>query len=122
MQEWVLDCVKGVGFRKNELNHIELAIEEAVVNIITHSFCNQKGEVEIGVQQLPYGVEIRLLDRGPPFNPLHRKELDLALPLDQREVGGLGIHFIKKCMDEVRYERSDSNLLILVKRVSRPLA
>ena len=115
--EWILSQLEPVGFSSQQLQKIELASEEAIINIISH------GNVEIiGVEiqaVLRSHVEICITDTGAAFNPLENKPIDPTLKEEEREIGGLGIHFIRKCMDEVRYERkSNQNILTLVKRVS----
>ncbi|MBN2982764.1 ATP-binding protein [Cohnella algarum] len=63
-------------------------------------------------------VEIVLEDDAIPFNPLEAGAPDLEPSLEERAVGGLGIHFVKKLMDDVSYERTSSgNRLVLVKKV-----
>ena len=63
-------------------------------------------------------MEIR--DKGMPFNPLEQKEADLNVSLEERQIGGLGIHLIKEIMDEVRYAYEDGeNVLRLAVVVSK---
>lgn len=57
------------------------------------------------------------------YNPLLAPEPDLTADIDERAIGGLGIHFVRKLADEVRYERTnengkDTNLVHIVKRFS----
>lgn len=117
MLSWIRDqlgpCEKGT------CHKIELASEEAIVNIIRYSYKNRSGTIEIEVKVDPQRIEIILKDQGPPFNPLERKlPQDLETPLEEREEGGLGIFFIRKCMDEVRYHRHhNTNNLTLIKRI-----
>lgn len=113
--QWLLTQVQGVGFSPKELNQIELATEEVMVNIISHSL-NGKGEIELEVRVELSRVEIIFSDQGAPFNPLNQTSFNPNINLEEREIGGLGIHFIKKCMDEVKYERkANSNVLTLLK-------
>jgi anti-sigma regulatory factor (Ser/Thr protein kinase) len=55
-------------------------------------------------------------DRGREFNPLEIGEPDLDIPLEERKLGGLGIHLVKKMVDEAKYRREgDRNILLLRK-------
>jgi anti-sigma regulatory factor (Ser/Thr protein kinase) len=55
------------------------------------------------------------------FDPTQAPEVDTSLPLDQRPIGGLGIHFIRRCMDEARYQRrANRNVLRMIKRLPVP--
>jgi len=59
-----------------------------------------------------------LLDDAAPFDPLSAKSPDLVSPVDARQIGGLGIHFVRSIMDRVAYERvGNDNTLILEKDI-----
>ena len=61
-------------------------------------------------------VTIQFLDRGKPFNPLAREEVDTTLSAEEREIGGLGILMVKKSMDAVSYAyRNGVNILTIKK-------
>jgi anti-sigma regulatory factor (Ser/Thr protein kinase) len=63
-------------------------------------------------------LTILFIDSGIPFNPLVRDEVDTGKPIEEREIGGLGVHFIKKLTDSQNYERRDEmNILTLMKSV-----
>ncbi len=63
-------------------------------------------------------LHLEIEDDGVPFDLTTAPEPDLTLPLDERPVGGLGIHMVRKSMDSVRYERrAGRNILWCVKRV-----
>ena len=58
------------------------------------------------------------IDKGVPYDPLKRKEPDVTLPAEEREIGGLGIFLTKKTMDYVSYEyRDGQNILTLKKKI-----
>ena len=60
-------------------------------------------------------------DDGSPFDPLASREPQIDLPVEEREIGGLGIHLIKNLTDEVSYRRDgDSNLLTMVFAMVEP--
>ncbi len=116
--QWILDELKGVGFDRDSLNKIELASEEAIVNVYKHGYKGRAEKIEIEVKRLPKKCEIVIKDHGPPFNPLKWKGVDITSPLDEREIGGLGIYFIRNSMDGVRYARiKNQNVLTLVKSI-----
>ena len=61
---------------------------------------------------------LRITDRGIPFDPLARRDPDINLSAEEREIGGLGIFMVKKTMDEVRYERIENqNVLTMIKKI-----
>lgn len=119
MLVWIQDQAKLAGFDSKTIKKIELASEEAIVNIINHAYGPLIGNIEIAIRSLPKkSLEIEIKDQGFPFNPLKdADQADLDSSLEKREVGGLGIHFIRQCMDEVRYKRiAGSNVLTLIKK------
>lgn len=103
----VLECVrKSVmeqGICEKELRKIEVAVEEAFINIISYAG-SDKLEVNCSVSG---GVfEIEMVDWGVAFNPLEKEiAIDASKPVEERAVGGLGIHLIQEIMDEVSYLR-----------------
>lgn len=113
----ILQWVRGqlAGLDRTAIGRVELATEEALVNIINYAKVEQ---IDVEVKNLHDGrIEIAIKDQGPPFNPLKHKGPDLVSPLEERNEGGLGIYFIRECMDEVRYFRDrHTNTLVLVKR------
>lgn len=115
-----------VGFDENELAKIELACEEALVNIISYAYPHKKGELEIDCQSTEKGIAISLKDQGIPYDPvshseISKKVIDNPDPIELRKLGGFGIFFIMTLMDEVRYTREgDSNVLLLIKNKTVP--
>ena len=118
--EWIAKQLKPMRFDHGMMHHIELASEEALVNIIHHAYQGRPEKVEIQVKLLPDRAEIFFEDCGPPFNPLNSLPIDLSQPLETRVVGGLGIHFMRKCVDDIRYARhGEKNVLTFVIHSSR---
>lgn len=119
MLEWVLSQLLSMEFDPPTLRKIELASEEALVNVMQHAYSNKPGQVEVEVKLYSKShIEIVVKDRGRPFTPLEIKAIDPAQPLEEREIGGLGLFFIHQCMDEVKYDREgDENILIMKKKI-----
>jgi anti-sigma regulatory factor (Ser/Thr protein kinase) len=65
-------------------------------------------------------LRIRITDRGKEYNPLLREQPDLTVPVEERPIGGLGIHFCRKLTDTQEYERlGDRNALTLKKQLTK---
>ena len=103
-------------FSPDAVRRIKLCIEEAVVNIINYAYPEKDGDVEVCYEKENSGkLVIEILDNGIPFDPLSEPEPSLGAPLSERKVGGLGVHFIRKMTEDVRYLRQgDANQLTLV--------
>jgi anti-sigma regulatory factor (Ser/Thr protein kinase) len=96
---------------------IELAAEEIFVNIARYAYKNQpstqssapRGAFEVIVEyhivrgQAGTVLKLSFIDRGEPFNPLEHDDPDLAVPLEERQVGGLGVLIVKRTMDTIDY-------------------
>ena len=98
---------------------IGLAIEELGVNIVEYGHADDKAhEIEIVISSEAEEITIAIEDDGQAFNPLlDAPEPDLEAAVEDRTVGGLGIHLVRSMMDEVHYQRQQNkNCLTLVKR------
>jgi serine/threonine-protein kinase RsbW len=110
-------------FPQERIREIELATEEALLNILNHAYPGDcKGEIEVQCERLDdSGLTIRVVDTGIPFNPLSFSDPDLTTPVTERNPGGLGVFLIRKMMDEIRYHRSgDRNVLTFIARKRDP--
>ncbi len=118
---WIRERLAQKSFDAKWLNRLELASEEALMNVIQHAYGNRQGKVEIELTIAPEHVEIAIRDWGPPYDPLAKSsQVDLETALEKRKTGGLGIYLIQQIMDEVVYRREKTaNLLTLVKHFSR---
>jgi serine/threonine-protein kinase RsbW len=84
-----------------------LAVEEAFVNICSYAFKNGGGEVELACFPRADALVLEIMDTGQEFNQLSVPEPDLSVPLEQRQVGGLGVHFIRNFTDQADWRRED---------------
>jgi serine/threonine-protein kinase RsbW len=104
------------------LFQLNLVAEEVVSNIILHGLKNIRKNENILVE-LSFGqgeLKMCITDHGMEFNPLTVPPPDdLDKPASERQIGGLGIYFIRQFMDNVEYYRENHcNVLILIKKVS----
>lgn len=106
------------GFTETQFRAMEIAIEEALVNVIHHGYKNQPvGQIFIQCVSDPFQFNIIIEDNGLAHNPLSSKRtIDKHEPMDTREPGGYGVHFMTEIMDKVLYERKgEKNRLTLIK-------
>jgi len=100
---------------------LHVALDEVLTNIIKYGYTDDRAH-EISIQvRIEDGVLVaEIEDDGRPFDPLIQPEPDAKAPLKERRVGGVGIHFVRKLMNDVIYERvADRNHLVL-KRSLKP--
>lgn len=119
LAEWV----DGLGVPEELNMPINLALEEAVSNVMLYAYPDQndgKVFVEYVRCQTKEGERIvfTISDSGIPFDPTQRPEVDITLSAEERAIGGLGIHLVRQLMDDIHYERKDNkNILMLVKKL-----
>jgi serine/threonine-protein kinase RsbW len=97
--------------------NLQLAVEEACCNVIEHAYGGQGGQFSITFATRGRDVTITLRDHGRPFDPEQVTAPDTSLPLEQRRIGGLGLHLMYQLMDDVRFSfAACGNVLVMVKR------
>lgn len=111
----VSNCAKEQGLGEKRINEIEIAAEEALVNIFHYAYQGQGGDVEISCKvERGRTFTIEIIDSGMPFDPFSVSEPDTTLDVAERQIGGIGVFLIKKLMDEVTYQRDNNkNILTL---------
>jgi serine/threonine-protein kinase RsbW len=121
-----------MAFFRDEINRLhlinkaakqfEVAVEEAVVNIIHHAYKTPAGllEMTISFNEQSGCVDVCLKDQGIGFNPLEKPEIKTPNgDINAQEIGGLGVHFIKNMVDYIHYEHiEENNILTLSKKLT----
>lgn len=96
---------------------VNLAIEEAVVNVMSYAFPDGvRSTILLEVVADDETIIFELRDDGIPFDPTKVEEVDVTLPVEKRGIGGLGIHLIRHYMDSVSYERRDNQNVLTMKK------
>ncbi|MBR4582453.1 MAG: ATP-binding protein [Bacteroidales bacterium] len=101
---------------------LRLSIEETVENVVQYAYKDGIGWMEVGtaLEKNGFALTITLKDAGKPFNPLEKEDPDINLPLEEREIGGLGIYLCKQLMDDVQYRYEDGcNILTMKKEIAK---
>jgi anti-sigma regulatory factor (Ser/Thr protein kinase) len=98
---------------------LNVALDELLANALSHGRtgrdpCSVTVEVELDQER----VTVILTDDGTPFDPFGRDAPDTTLSLEERPIGGLGIHLVGQLMDQVSYQRQEGhNVVVLVKQL-----
>jgi len=113
--EFVASCVKRQGAGEQRIRQIDLVMEELLVNIFNYAYPERPGDVEIACRIDDAGrLMVEIADEGVPFNILTRDDPDREAGIEERTVGGLGIFFVKRLVQEIRYRREGGrNILTL---------
>jgi len=103
VQQFVSGVAEQIGFDELDRSRIELAVEEAVGNVIEHAFApGETAHFDVTCDRVPNGIEIRIHDDGLPHDPTLAPEYDPSAALDKQAGEGLGGFLMKKLTD--RYE------------------
>lgn len=119
LAEFVDEVCEIVGFDMSTTMGINLALEEAVVNVMSYAYQpGTMGNVYIEAIANETRLKFIISDWGTPFDPTAEKEVDTTLSAEERPIGGLGIHLVRQIMDSINYERIDGmNVLTLRKKL-----
>jgi len=119
LSEFVTQAAHRSGLDESEVYAVQLAVDEAATNIIEHAYGGEnRGDIECGCEITGNGLCITLRDSGRPFNPDGVAAPLLNTTLEEIKPRGLGLFFMRKMMDEVKFEftPSDGNILTMIKR------
>ena len=108
------------GLPVGDIYKVNLALDELLTNLISYAYPDG-GEhaIEVHLAYANGRLTAVLVDDAAPFDPLSEVAApDLDAPLDERPIGGLGLHFVRTLMDECAYQRDgERNRLTLVKHI-----
>ena len=111
---FALSTASEAGLNERHAQDLHLIVEEAVVNVVNYSGATT---MELNAWQENGCLYVSVTDDGIPFDPTQYPSPDLTMPGEQRQIGGLGIHYIRKMSDGMTYRREDGRniLTILIK-------
>ena len=97
---------------------LNIAVEEIFVNIAHYAYNPEVGFAEIvcEVGGEPLAVTVQFTDGGKPYDPLAKRDPDLTLTAEERQIGGLGIYMVKKSMDDVAYSYESGKNVLTIKK------
>ena len=119
LAQFVDEACETAGLNMATSMKLNLAIEEAVVNVMNYAYPQGTiGDINIEVQVDNNQLEFIISDSGTPFDPTTKAEVDTTLSAEERPIGGLGIHLVRNIMDSINYERvNGKNILALIKKL-----
>ena len=117
LPEFVEAVAKEAQLEHEATFNLNLALEEAVTNVIMYAYPEgTDGMVDIEAVVDGKRVMFVITDSGKPFDPTAKEDIDINAKMDERQIGGLGIHLVRTIMDTVNYERKgEKNILTITK-------
>jgi len=107
----------------NYFDDLILASEEILSNILMYSHDSQLNslKIKVGFSRETSTFSLTFIDDGIEFNPLQYPPPNTELSIEERKIGGLGIHLVKHLTDHVMYSRLDENNILTIQKNTRPL-
>jgi serine/threonine-protein kinase RsbW len=96
------------GIPRRIARRFNLALDEVLTNVICYAFPDrQRREIEVRIELRDGSLVATVSDDGTPFDPLTQPPPDIHAPVEERKVGGLGIHLLRSLAQTVEYRRAD---------------
>jgi serine/threonine-protein kinase RsbW len=103
LRQFVEDTALGWQADPDELADVILAVDELATNSTLHGYRGRSGTIEIVVRRAGADLILILRDQAPTFDPNTVPPPDVSLPLEQRPIGGVGLHLVRHMVDELRH-------------------
>ena len=118
VRDFLREAMAGLPFDEEDRLKIELALHEICVNIVRYAYPRgrKKGDMAVRIWHDDGSLIIEVRDRGIPFNPVRKKNPDLAVKLRRGVPGGLGVYFFKTLMDGLSYRRAGGQNILTVRK------
>ena len=95
-----------------------MLFDEILNNIISYAFQKEEErEIEIRISLTTDHLTVVISDDGIPFNPFGLEQPDTELPLEQRKIGGLGLHLVKNIIDDFSYQRKIQKNVVTLSKI-----
>jgi anti-sigma regulatory factor (Ser/Thr protein kinase) len=111
------DCGNVMELPQKCLFEINLGLDELFTNIISYGFEDGiEHQIKFSLAKDKETLVVQVEDDGVPFNPLEAAGPEVSQDLDSIDIGGLGIHLVKKMMDEIDYQRVEGRNRVILKK------
>jgi sigma-B regulation protein RsbU (phosphoserine phosphatase) len=120
--EFVANFARNLGFSDEMVHRCWVSVDEVCANVIEHGY-KENGKyhvIDVTCRAYSDHLIIIFMDDAQPFNPLTKEDPDPKAPLEDREVGGWGIFFVKKFMDNVTYQYHDNRNQLTLEKYYHP--
>ena len=106
---------------EQDVFEVQTAVDEACTNVMLHAYSGKGGVISISCELQDKDFIITIRDNGRPFDPDSVPPPDVEAALEERRVGGLGVHLMRKLMDDVSYafDAEKGNKLVMRKTLAR---
>ena len=92
------------GVSEDATHDLCLCLDELIANVMRHGYGGTEGPISLQLSLADGALTLELRDRAIPFNPLDAPAPKLDVPIEERPIGGLGVHIIRELMTSLEYE------------------
>ena len=105
VRKFVADIAERVGFEKEDVANIQLAVDEACTNAIKHAYTDNGEQhfIQLRMKTDAVKLTIEIVDNGKGINTQELPDADVQRRVQQYRRGGLGIYLMNQLMDEVSF-------------------
>jgi serine/threonine-protein kinase RsbW len=105
------------GLSESLISEINICLDELFTNIVLYGFQDDLEHIiRFRINLNGNALTLNIEDNGLPFNPLIKKDSELPDDIDKAKIGGLGIHIVKKLVDDIWYERKRGKNRLTLKK------
>lgn len=100
---------------ESQRGKLMMALDEVLTNVVLYAYPKERvGKVSVCIRRDDNAITAEIVDCGQPFDPTAYPEPDISLPIEERPIGGLGIHMVRNLVTGLKYSReAGANHLIL---------
>jgi len=99
------------------ITDVNICLDELFTNIVSYGFADDLEHIIWFTMNLDNQVlTLTIEDEGIPFNPLEKKDPEIPADLIDVRIGGLGIHIVRKLMDDIHYNRKQGRNKLTMKK------
>ena len=119
ISDFITKVMRQIDAKERSISEVQLAVDEACTNVIRHAYSERKDVITITLELVDEDLIVTIIDRGKPFEPSSIPPPDLEADVDERKIGGLGIYFMRKLMEDVSYsfDAEEGNKLTMRKHL-----
>lgn len=118
LEAWLASWAEQMSVDSKTLFQLNLVCDELVTNTILYGCQSSVAHtIRISIWVDMDNIELTITDDGMAFDPLSLPSPDVQASVEERRIGGLGIHFVRESMDEAIYERVDKLNILHMKKI-----
>lgn len=119
--QFVGDSARAAGLSDKEAFHCQMSVDEACTNVIEHAYGQEDiGDIDVVCHVVIGSCTIEIRDQGTPFDPDSVPVPQLGGSIEEIKPGGIGLHLMRRLMDDVRFEFGEHGNYLIMRKAHSP--